>query len=132
MVLSISGMSFLHENRAITQTIVEPPYKRSIWYYHCTFMAVLCIGAEKIKVLWGFSDKARWHFILFGVIFTVTQVGDHIVGRNVVQPLCKKSGKMQQPDSVFPDRVNRQAKPPCRKYLSEKTLKEKAPKENIF
>lgn len=28
--------------------------------------------------------KARWHFILFGVIFTVTQVGDHIVGRNMV------------------------------------------------
>ena len=28
--------------------------------------------------------KARWHFILFGIIFTVTQVGDHIVGRNMV------------------------------------------------
>ena len=28
--------------------------------------------------------KARWHFILFGVIFTVAQVGDHVVGRNVV------------------------------------------------
>ena len=28
--------------------------------------------------------KARWHFILFGMIFTVTQVGDHIVGRNMV------------------------------------------------
>ena len=28
--------------------------------------------------------KARWHFILFGVIFTVAQVGDHIVGRNMV------------------------------------------------
>ena len=28
--------------------------------------------------------KAHWHFILFGVIFTVAQVGDHIVGRNVV------------------------------------------------
>lgn len=28
--------------------------------------------------------KARWHFILFGVIFTVTQVGDHVVGRNMV------------------------------------------------
>ena len=28
--------------------------------------------------------KAHWHFILFGVIFTVAQVGDHIVGRNMV------------------------------------------------
>ena len=28
--------------------------------------------------------KAHWHFILFGVIFTVAQVGDHVVGRNMV------------------------------------------------
>ena len=28
--------------------------------------------------------KARWHFILFRVVFTVAQVGDHIVGRNMV------------------------------------------------
>ena len=28
--------------------------------------------------------KAHWHFILFGVIFAVTQVGDHVVGRNMV------------------------------------------------
>ena len=26
---------------------------------HCTFMAVLCIGAEQIKVFWGFSDDSR-------------------------------------------------------------------------
>ena len=31
-----------------------------------------------------FDIKARWHFILFGMIFTVAQVGDHIVGRNMV------------------------------------------------
>ena len=28
--------------------------------------------------------KAHWHFILFGIIFLVTQVSDHIMGRNVV------------------------------------------------
>ena len=32
---------------------------------------------------------------------------------------------MQQTDSVFPDRVNRQAKPPYRKQLSEKAPKRK-------
>ena len=32
---------------------------RLICNCHCTFMAVLCIGAEQIKVLCGFSDDSR-------------------------------------------------------------------------
>ena len=56
---SISDMSFSCENRTATQIIVESPCKKSICNCHCTFMAVLCIGAEQIKVLWGFSDDSR-------------------------------------------------------------------------
>ena len=26
---------------------------------HCTLVAILCIGAEQIKMLWGFSDNSR-------------------------------------------------------------------------
>lgn len=28
--------------------------------------------------------KARWNLILFRIVLTVTQVGDHVVGRNMV------------------------------------------------
>ena len=28
--------------------------------------------------------KAHWHFILFRIVLTVTQVGDYVVGRNMV------------------------------------------------
>lgn len=59
ITLSVSSASslitfryvILHESRAVTQTIVEPPCKKSICNGHCALVAVLCISAKQVKVL---------------------------------------------------------------------------------